>query len=101
MLVAAKILAQDAKLDAAVACTREVRSLAARQSALPCGSSGVPSVVTHEAFKLEVTVTLLAPLLNYAYSALLTFSSTSNAVGSFCWAEVDQHNPPPPPPTLH
>ena len=54
MLVAAKCLAHDFKLEAAIECTREVRGLAARRSALPGGSSGVASTVTHEAFKLEV-----------------------------------------------
>lgn len=54
MLVAAKCLAQENKLEAAVGCTREVRALAARHSALPGGSSGVANTVTHEAFKLEV-----------------------------------------------
>lgn len=54
MLVAAKCLEQEDKLEAAIDCTREVRALAARHSALPGGSSGVASTVTHEAFKLEV-----------------------------------------------
>lgn len=54
MLAAAKCLAQENRLEAAIECTREVRALAARHSALPGGSSGVTSTVTHEAFKLEV-----------------------------------------------
>lgn len=54
MLVAAKCLAQEKNVEEALACTREVRALAGRRSALPGGSSGVTSTVTHEAFKLEV-----------------------------------------------
>lgn len=54
MLVAAKCLAQENRLEAAIDCTREIRALAARHSSLPGGSSGVASAVTHEAFKLEV-----------------------------------------------
>ena len=61
MLVAAKCLAQENKLEAAIECTREVRALAARHSALPGGSSGVASTVTHEAFKLEVKATSSPP----------------------------------------
>ncbi|CAM9252597.1 unnamed protein product, partial [Ectocarpus sp. 12 AP-2014] len=54
MLVAAKCLAQQEKLEAAIVCTREIRELADRRSALPGGSSGVASLVTHEAYKLEI-----------------------------------------------
>lgn len=54
MLVAAKILAHGGKPKSAISCTRDVRDLAARHSALQYGSSGVASAVTHEAFKLEV-----------------------------------------------
>lgn len=54
MLVAAKCLAQEASVEEALICTREIRALAGRRSALPGGSSGVTSTVTHEAFKLEV-----------------------------------------------
>ncbi len=54
LLVAAKCLAHDSKLEAAIEYTREVRAHAARRSALPGGFSGVASTVTHEAFKLEV-----------------------------------------------
>lgn len=54
MLLAAKCFAQEHKLKAAIGCTREVRALAARRSALPGGLSGVSSTITHEAFKLEV-----------------------------------------------
>lgn len=54
MLVAAKCLAQEGRLEAAISCTRDVRALAARRSALPGGSSGVARSVAHEAFKLEV-----------------------------------------------
>lgn len=55
MLVAAKVLVQEDKPCAAIECTREVRNLAERRSALPGGSSGVSKGVTHEAFKLEVS----------------------------------------------
>lgn len=54
MLVAAKVLAQQEKLEAAVECTREVRDLAARRSAQPHGPNGVSGSVLQEAFKLEV-----------------------------------------------
>lgn len=58
MLVAAKVLAQQEKFEAAVECTREVRDLAARRSAQPHGLSGVAGSVLQAAFKLEVSVIL-------------------------------------------
>lgn len=54
MLIAAKVLARERKMDEAIACTTEVRELASRHSALPGGYSGVASGVSQEAFKLEV-----------------------------------------------
>lgn len=54
MLVAANVLAHEGKLEEAITCTREVRDLASRRSALPSGYSGVASGITHKAFKLEV-----------------------------------------------
>lgn len=56
MLVAARVLAQDGKTEAAIACTKQVRALASTRSALPDGFSGVASSVTHEAFKFEVSL---------------------------------------------
>lgn len=54
LLAAAKVLGNEGKLEEAIACTGEVRSLADRHSAMPGGSSGVASRVSQEAFKLEV-----------------------------------------------
>ncbi|CAM9131600.1 unnamed protein product, partial [Scytosiphon promiscuus] len=54
MLVNAKCLAQENDVEEALVCTREIRALAGRRSALPGGPSGVTSAVTHEAFKLEI-----------------------------------------------
>lgn len=54
MLVAAKVLAHEGRLEAAITCMKEVRDLASRRSALPGGYSGVANGVVHEAFKLEV-----------------------------------------------
>ena len=54
MLAAAKVLARERKVDEAIACTKEVRDLASRYSALPGGYSGVASGVSQEAFMPEV-----------------------------------------------
>lgn len=67
MLVAAKVLAQEGKLEAAIGCTREIRNLAARRSALPSGSSGVASAVSHEAFMIEASIVCIVGWASWRY----------------------------------